>query len=340
MWVAQAGRIGNPMVKPANLAVLLTAAVSIAGAAAGVSSSSAASGPEIVARQSAMNRAAARRDAERRLGMISLPPGAVPSPTRPSGIGRRLTGPAAIPGGVRQVSEHRFWTVPGPPRRVYRWLHHHPPPGTSENYGHLVFWNHGPPGTLGATGVIAAVERTVGGTAVRADVFDGWELPRDPTERIPAGARFLSLEVGPASGGLHAEGEEVPPVRRISTERAPLISALVRLVNRQPAFQLFDLPSCGPEGPASEYRSIVFRFRDRRHGRLLADVSQETPIVLCDPLTLRLPGHKPYPLERGWSLIRRAHDLIRRARPVSTAPPRHRAPLGPDSPLLVAPRCR
>ena len=308
--------------KAAGLFVLVVATLSIASAAAGTSSSSAASGSAIVAKQSARNRAVARRDAERRLGLISLPPGAIPSSTRPSGIGRRLTESAGIPGGVRHVSEHRFWTVPGDRRRVFSWLHHHPPRGTDvkENYGNFVFWNHGPPGTLGATGVVGTAPRSGGGTAVRVDVFDGWELPRDPTQRIPAGARYLSLEVAPGSGGTHAVGEEAPPVLRISTERAPLISALVRLINREPAFQLFDLPSCGPQGIGSEYRLNVFRFRDRPRGRLLAKVSQETPIVLCDPLVLDLAGRKPYALERGWDLIRRAHDLIARAQPVSPEP--------------------
>lgn len=127
----------------------------------------------------------------------------------------------------------------------------------------------------------------------------------------------MSVEIAPGSGGFHAENEEVAPVRRISTDRRSLIAALVRVVNRQPAFQLFDPPSCGPEGPGSEYRLVVFRFKSRRHGSLLARVSQETPIGLCDPLKLQIAGNGPYGLEGGWNLLLRAHDLIRGARPVS-----------------------
>ena len=305
--------------KPAGIAVLFVAALSIV-AVVGAFPSSAASAPEIVTKKSARNRAVARRDAERRLRLISLPPGAVPSPSRPSGIGGRLTEPAAIPGGTRQVSEHGFWTLPGSPRRVYEWLDRHPPRGTSvrENHNNLVFWEHGPPGTLGATGVVAAVRRSKGGTAVRVDVFDGWELPRDPSQRIPRGAGYLSLEVVAGSGGFHEEGEAVPPVRRVSTSRGTLITALVGLINRQPAYQLFELPSCGPQFPGSENRRFIFRFKDRRYGRLLAQVSQKTPIVLCQPMELRVNGLRPYSLERGRNLIHRAHELIHRARPVST----------------------
>lgn len=308
--------------KPASLAVLLVAMLSIV-AVAGASPSSAAPGAEIVAKQSARNRAVARRDAERRLGLISLPPGTVPSPGRPSGIGHRLTEPAAVPGGVRHVSEHRFWTFPGSTRHVFRWLHRHSPQGSAanENYGDLIFWEHGPPGTLGATGVVAAVPRSGGGTAVRVDVFDGWEFPRDPTRIVPAGTRYLSLEVAPGSGGLHTEGESVSPVRRISTGRVALVSALAGLINRQPAFQLFDQPSCGPQFDGSKSRLFVFRFKDRRDGKLLAQVSQEAPIGICDAMELRIASGKPYALDGGENVIRRAHDLIGRASPEATHTP-------------------
>lgn len=310
------------------LALVLASALPVALATAAGGSTAADKGREFVKLRSARNRAVARRDAERRLDRISLPPGAVISPTRPSGIGHRLSEPAAIPGGTRQVSEHRFWTVPGGRRRVYRWLTHHPPRGSSprENYAGNIYWEHGPPGTLGATGILAAVARADGGTAVRADVFDGWQLPRNPTQIIPGGARFLSLEVVPGAGGFHAEGEEVAPVRRIATARRVLIASLVRVINRQPAFQLFNQPSCGPQGPSSEYRRFIFRFKSRRHGTVLARVSQEKPIGICSPLELQLAGNRPYALEGGWNVIRRARDLIRRARPLPPQTSRKSAP--------------
>lgn len=307
-----------PPMKAAGLTALLLAVFAIAGdAITGGATSSGGDGQEVVSKQSARNREVARRDAERRLSSISLPPGAIPSRTRPAGIGRRLSEPAAIPGGTRHVSAHRFWTVPGAPRRVFSWLRHHPPPGSSayQNYGGSIYWEHGPPGTLGATGFVAAVRRLGGGTVVRADVFDSWELPRDPTKRVPRNARYLSLEVRPGRAGAHMEGEEVPPVRQASTGRVSLVAALARLVNRQPAFQLFDQPSCGPVGLSWDFRLIVFRFKDRRHGKLLAQVSQEVPIGICAPLVLRVAGDRPYALERGWNVVRRARDLIRSARP-------------------------
>lgn len=275
-------------------------------------------GREIVAHKSEMNRQIAKRDAERRLGLISLPPGAVSSDGRPSGIGNRLSEPGAIPGGVRRVSAHRFWTVPGTPRRVYAWLADHPPRGSSaeQNYAGAIFWEHGPPGTLGATAFFTAVRSPEGNVAVRADVFTGWELPRNPAVRVPSSARYLSLEVVPDSEASY-EGA-VPPVRRTSTQRQSFITALVRLVNRQPAFQLFNQPSCGGLVLGSKSRDVILQFKDRPHGKVLAQVSQRTPTGICDPLGLKIPGHKPYSLEGGRKLIHRVHDLIRRARPEPT----------------------
>lgn len=299
----------------AGVTVLLLAVVAVGGdAMIGGATSSGEGGGEAVAKQAARNRELARQDAERRLNLIALPPGAVPSRLRPSGIGGRLSEPAAIPGGTRHVSAHRFWTVPGEPRWAFAWLRHHPPRDSSVQQN-FIYWGHGPPGTLGATGIVAAAPRFGGGTVVRADVFDSWELPRDLTKRVPRGARYLSLEMAPGMAGSRTEGETVPPVRRISTGRLPLVAALVRLINRQPAFQLFDQPSCGPAVPASEFRLIIFRFMDRPGGKLLAEVSQEVPIGICAPLVLRMAGGKPYALEGGQNVVRRAQDLIRRARP-------------------------
>ncbi len=299
----------------AGVTVLLLAAIAVGGdAMIGGATSSGEGGGETVAKQAARNRELARQDAERRLNLISLPPGAISSRLRPAGIGGRLSEPAAIPGGTRHVSAHRFWTVPGEPRRVFAWLRHHPPRGSSVQQN-FIYWGQGPPGTLGATAVVAAVRQAGGGTVVRVDIFDSWEFPKDPTKRVPRGSRYLSLEVAPGTAGSYTEGETVPPIRRISTTRLPLIAALVRLINRQPAFQLFDQPSCGPLLPASEFRLITFRFMDRPDGKLLAEVSQEVPIGICAPLVLRIAGGKPYALEGGQEIVRRAHGLIRRARP-------------------------
>jgi hypothetical protein len=114
---------------------------------------------------------------------------------------------------------------------------------------------------------------------------------------------------------LHLEGEKGRPPRFASTEDRALIGRLVRIVNRQPAFQAVDLPSCGPEGEGSEYHQFTLVFRRGRHRRTLAQVSQEVPFGICSAMELRLVGRGPYALEGGWNVLRAAHGLIRSARP-------------------------
>jgi hypothetical protein len=311
-------------------ALLVTAALlaSLAAGAAGTAAAGPSTPPRgSVAERSARNRARAKRTAMRRVATVRLPAGAEASPERPSGVGELLTGPGAIPGGHRHTTAHRFWTVPRPARAVLAWVRAHRPPHTKPageiggSFGQSLEFEllPGPPhsGDLGGLLFVTVVNRSSGGSAVRADAFEDWDLPRPDRARIPAGSHFLSLRVAPGSGGAHAEGEPIPRTRFASTRNAALIAKLTRIVNRQPADQETDLPSCGPEGQGSEYHLISLTFKASRHGRTLARLTQEIPIGLCDPLLLKLGRHQTYALEGGWNVLRAAHGLIRRAAPAA-----------------------
>jgi hypothetical protein len=270
---------------------------------------------EIVVEKSAANRAVARRDARRRLALFDSLPGAVPHRRRPSGIDGTLRAQGPIPGDSRQVHAFGFITVPGSPRSVHRWLRRHPPRGSAawENESDLIFWEHGPRGTRGATAVVRAVPRAGGGSVVRIDIYDSWELPRSPAARIPAGAHYVSLTISP-SGGI-VIGEKPRPTRRTGTTESRLIASLERIVDTAPAFQLYRAPSCGPETFGKSH-DFEFVFKTRPRGRTLARVSQEAPIGLCDALELAVGRQRrPFTLEGGGTLLGRAHGLIRRARP-------------------------
>jgi len=142
------------------------------------------------------------------------------------------------------------------------------------------------------------------------------EIPRSPLQRIPAGSRFLHLSVSPGSEGFYPKGEKAPPTRSISTEDRALAAKLTRVVNRQPAYQLVDLASCGPApGPGWESHLTTLVFKTSRHGRVLARVSQETPIGICDSLQLEVGSRKPYALEGGRHVLHAARGLIGRAHP-------------------------
>lgn len=274
-----------------------------------------------VTAKAARDQATASAAAERLLDSVLLPPGAEPSQERPVGVRGLLREPAEVPGGRPHVTAHRFWTAAGPASEVVTWLQRDPPPGTravgvaTGSAGTTLEFEaparQGRSGRLEGLLFLTVVDRSDGGSGVRADAFEDWELPRSPLERVPAGARSVGITVSSGPGGLHREGQVTPPARHASTTEPALVARLVRIVDREPAFQLVDLPSCGPEAPQT--RSIQFVFRAAPEGRVLARVSQQTPIGICDPLTLRVAGRGPYALEGGRGLLRAAGGLIGRA---------------------------
>jgi hypothetical protein len=307
----------------AALAAVLVAALWMPQIDSASTAASSRAAAEVVAKESARNKAIAKRDSERRLRTLRLPPGSARSQGRPGGVGDRLGSPPATPAGIRFVTSHGFWTVPGDPRRVLGWLRHHAPPGAElrSEYGGsggraLEFnWDRSPAGVWNASAIITVVARSTGGSAVRADVFDWWELPRSPAARIPAGTHYLGLRVSPGEGS-YTEGEEDTRAPRFaSTEEGRLIARVVRLINRQPAYQYTTLPSCGPEGLASESHLFTLTFRASRHGRVLARASQERPEGPCDALSLQVGRRGAFQLFGGWQMLRAVRGLIQRAVP-------------------------
>lgn len=297
----------------------LTIALLLAGVpAAGAPSSATRRSPaaQVVAEESAANRAVARHDAHRRLRLFDALPGAVPYCDRPSGIGKKLSGQGPFPGDSRQVHYFRFLTVPRPPHEIYAWLHRHPPRGSAawESEGEFIYWEHGPPGTRGATAVVRAVPRVCGGSVVRIDIYESWELPRSPAAKIPPGSRYVSVRIVPSGGFI--VGEKPRPTRRTGTADRRLIESFAQVVDHAPAFQLYRPPSCGPQPPPGHSNRFEFTFKTGRHGKTLARVSQEAPIGICDALLLNTGSRRrSFALEDGWTLLHLARDLIRQARP-------------------------
>jgi hypothetical protein len=114
--------------------------------------------------------------------------------------------------------------------------------------------------------------------------------------------------------------EPPPPVKRFnSTERQLLIASLVRLVEREPAYQVTELPSCGPP-PFGEVDLIELVFMDHRGGRVLATVSRKSPGGPCNPLLFHRLGVGTFPLDFGYRVFRRAQRLVDAAIPRSTRP--------------------
>jgi hypothetical protein len=304
---------------------LLLAAV----VATSVPAASGGSAAAVVARESAHNEAVAERDAKANLGRLRLPAGARPSARVPSGVpAGRLRGPNGTPGGGRFVTSHSFWTAPGEPSAVLRFLRRHPPHGTelggeiggTAGTGFEFEWRGSPRGVWGSWVTITVVGRAGGGSAIRADAWDWWELPRSPASQIPAGAGYLSLKITPSREfGVETQPGEpsplppLPPPRFAATANPTFIAGLVRLINRQPAYQTTTLPSCGP-GSFETTHEFELTLRDHRGGKVLATLNQHDPIGPCDPLFLKVGG-TAQSLSLGYEVLRRVHGLIHAAKP-------------------------
>ncbi len=272
-----------------------------------------------VAAKAAANRRFAERDAAQRLERLRLPPSAIASETLPSGTETLLGEPLGKPLGGRFVSSHRFWEVPGSPRRALYWLRRHPPRGAvlgieflgSGPDGIEFAWPHSQPPLLGSSVLVAVAPRSTGGAAIRADVYDGWVLPRDSGQRVPLRARFLSLEISNDDVEVGVPREKLQK-GFASASDARFVRAVAQRINNLRAYQVTFLPSCGP--PALEPHLIQLTFKTAPHGTTLARVTQEVPIGPCDAMRLKLPGKKRYSLEWGSSVIHKVRGLIRRAR--------------------------
>jgi hypothetical protein len=304
-------------------APLFAIAVLLVFAAMQASSLAAPMGPKaVVERKSARNEAVAERDAHHRLDLIPLPTGAVRSQVRPSGIGKRLRGPAFSFFGTRNVHATTFWTTDKSRAQMIDFLRNHAPRGArveTESFGSggpaVEFgWRNAPRGVWYTSVVVGVAKRLGGGSALRADVTDQWELPRSPAARIPGHPRFLAVRIKPTGEGLAVpeEGQPEPPrpvPRFNSTERQSLIAGLVRLVEREPAYQITELPSCGPP-PVGEVDLIELTFMDHRGGTVLATVSRKSSGGPCDALLLHPRGAGTYALDFGYAVMKRAQGLV------------------------------
>jgi hypothetical protein len=136
---------------------------------------------------------------------VPLPSGSSESSTDPPEAGSLLAHPAyGPPPTPNAVDEHAWWLVPVTPAETLAYIYAHLPPGTTrsesgtglggpnvpENTFSGFRWP-GSPGTL----VVDAVRLANGSTALRVDAYVVWITPRAASERIPAGARLLTISV-------------------------------------------------------------------------------------------------------------------------------------------------
>jgi hypothetical protein len=194
----------------------------------------------------AANRASARVEAARLLGLVRLPAGTARSADDPTG-GRHVLGqPTYNEATPNLVDAHAWWTTSARSSSVLAYVAAHLPVGARRSgYGS----GSGPPGTVttafatfslpSVAGVLT--ERTIGVTvatladgvtAVRTDGEAVWLTPRPSWERIPAAVRSVTLT---ASG--QANDGRVGPVSAPRTLTGDRARRLVSFINRAAVVQ-------------------------------------------------------------------------------------------------------
>lgn len=262
------------------------------------------------------NRETAERHAAGTLTAFRVPPGAREEPNFPSDVQALLRAGEMEMTDSRIVKRHEDWLVPGEPQAVLRWLVRHQGPGWKRDGGGI-FGYGSPEGQsfsaylysrrevagLFAKDLLITLTRLPGHqTAVRAEAQTVWLRPRSPAERVPAGARFMTVSV-------ERGGERL---RSISSSNAALVRRVAKQINDLQVVQI-QRPSCGPElPPGTVSKDVRFEFRAEPGSPLLAAATQEVPAGICSPLLLEVLGKTAAPLEDGMRVVRSVRGLIKR----------------------------
>lgn len=154
------------------------------------------------------NQRYAQATAQRLLGEVPLPQGAVPASSDES-ADRALGSGESIPATTQLVQAHAFWAVPGEqPAQAIQWIEQHPPQGarliaegSSGQAGRTTSWEAtfsyaDASGRLATVWLsVAAAAARGGGTALGADALVVWARPRPAAEHVPASARVVTVKV-------------------------------------------------------------------------------------------------------------------------------------------------
>jgi hypothetical protein len=287
------------------------AAVAIAGcgtthapsggaAAASASASGSASPPASTASATPRSRAAA--DAASILASFVPPPGAARLPAEPAADGGALSRPAAVPRSTDLVDDVSWWHVPGSPQAVLVWEKAHLP----GRYTLAGSGTAGSPPTVwsqqytlpSVAGVLIQREldmETVsaggGQSAVRVDAQVAWLPAKPASERIPAGAKQVTISA--ISGPI--VGAKVPAP--VTITNAATVQRIASLVDGLPIFPP-GVYSC----PADLGRAVQMTFRATAGGPPLAVVT--AGLASCQGVGFTVGGQRQPALADGASLAR------------------------------------
>ncbi len=262
---------------------------------------------------------------------VPLPPGSSESSTDPPEAGSLLAGPGyGPPATPNAVDEHAWWLVPVTPTETLAYICAHLPPGTTRplsagpnrrgpNLPEEMISGFTWPGSPGSL-VVWVVQLANGSTALRVDAEVVWSTPRPASERIPAGARLLTIGVH-EPGGASIEFESM---RRTVLGRLPSrvtsiarIEKIVALLNELRVHQP-GVRHC-PRGFGGSIQ-LDFYTSPSASPLAVANITAEG----CGGVSLMIDGMAEPELEGGWDLVEEISQALG-IRPAPEKPkPHHR----------------
>jgi len=216
------------------------------------------------------NRASARVEAARLLGLVRLPAGTARTPGAPAGSRGTLSEPTYDEATPNLVDAHAWWTTSATASAVLAYVADHLPPGAKR---FTTGESSGPPGTIDTVSETFALppvatvltERVLGVSvamlpdgvsAVRTDGEAVWLTPRPSWERIPSGASRVAFT---ASGQIG--GNRLGPVSAPRTLTGSRARRLVAFINRAEVVQpgAFSCPAAFPETVTLQFLTTAGR---------------------------------------------------------------------------------
>ncbi len=254
------------MSAPGRLTLALVVALALAGIGAGAASAWHPADTEAEGHERAL------ADAQRREGLLRIPPGAKEVSTLPGRLG---LGKPPVPTSSRWIDLASRWRSPQPMAKVIAYFQHHRPRGASiEDEGAQIYRGRAIEHDLligWYRSNYSAEERVAylrivpdgSGSAFRIDTVASWERADPSADVIPV-TGFLKIEV------THDKPEHTRQVAEI-TDRAT-IASVAATVN--------GLPFYGPKTkscPETDTGELYLTFRTAPKGKRVASVRQELP---------------------------------------------------------------
>jgi hypothetical protein len=273
-------------------------------------------------------------DAAAMLTEFPLPPGSSESSADPPEAGSLLAGPGyGPPATPNAVDEHAWWLVPVTPTETLAYICAHLPPGTTRpssggpsrrgpNLPEEMTSGFAWPGSPGSL-VVWVVQLANGSTALRVDAEVVWVTPRAASERIPAGARLLTISVHKPGRTLVGIKSNRPAVLGRLPSRVTSVAQIEKIVAllNELRVQQPGLRHC----PLEPGGSVQLSFRTSPSASPLAAADINTIGKGCGGVSLTIDGMAEPELEGGWSLIEEISRVLGvRPAPEKPQPHRHR----------------